>query len=389
MINNVVKTISSEYVSSGHPDKMADWISDAIVDACIKQDPNSRCGVEVLVKDNIVVLGGEIKTNAQNLNYDNIVRDVYSKLNFPENHNLDPSKIKILNLIGTQSSEISQGVDREDGEIGAGDQGHVWGYASNDTDVYMPLGHYIAKKIANYVSTQPNLGPDTKSQVIVEELNETKHVSYILVSTMHQTLTVEEVRKQVQQMILTNEIGLSDCIFNKYINSSIKMDVNPCGSWNMGGPVSDAGVTGRKLVVDAYGGYARIGGGATSGKDMSKVDRSAQYACRWLAKNIVAAGVADTAEVGLSYAIGVVEPCSINIELNKNQELIPGILEYINKNIKLTPKAIMDRFNYSNPRYETIAIEGAYGYNETKTVDSIYPWELLNFKDDLIKVLSL
>ena len=387
MINSVVKTISSEYVSSGHPDKMADWISDAIVDACIKQDPNSRCGVEVLVKDNIVALGGEIKTNAQNLNYDSIVRDVYSKLNFPLNHNLEPSNIKVINLIGTQSSEISQGVDRKDGEIGAGDQGHVWGYASNDTDVYMPLGHYIAKKIANHVSKQPNLGPDTKSQVIVEELNETKQVSYILVSTLHQTLTVEEVYKQVKQMILANEIGLSDSIFKKYINSSIKIDVNPCGTWNMGGPVSDAGVTGRKLVVDAYGGYARIGGGATSGKDMSKVDRSAQYACRWLAKNIVAAGVADTAEVGLSYAIGVMEPCSINIELNRNQELTPNILEYINKNIKLTPKAIMDRFNYSNPRYEIIAIEGAYGYNDPKTAD-VYPWELLNFKDDLINALS-
>jgi len=384
-MNSIVKTISSEYVSSGHPDKMADWIADAIVDACLREDPNSRCGVEVMVKDNIVVLGGEIKTNAVKTNFENIVKDTYAILAFPHNHNLDPSNIKVINLIGKQSVEINQGVDREDGEIGAGDQGHVWGYASNDTDVFMPLGHYIAKKIANYVSKQPFLGPDTKSQVIVNESATGKEVTYILVSTMHQVLTLDEVRDQVRQMILTNEMGLSEDIFKKYINSVIKIDVNPCGSWNVGGPVSDAGVTGRKLVVDAFGGYARIGGGATSGKDMSKVDRSAQYACRWLAKNIVAAGIADTAEVGLSYAIGVVEPCSINIELNRNQELVPAILEYIVRNVRLTPKAIMERFDFANPRFEIVTCEGAYGHNDNSIT---FPWENLNLKYDLVGLLK-
>ena len=222
------RKISSEYVSIGHPDKIADLISDAIVDGCLEKDPTSRCGVEVMVKDNIVVLGGEIKTNAKNIDYDGIVREIYQELDFPSNHGLDPSNIKIINLIGKQSSEISMGVDKEDGEIGAGDQGHMWGFASNDTDVYMPLGHYIAKTIANSVSRQRFLGPDTKSQVIVEESGDNKSVNYILVSTMHHVLTLENTRAEVERMIFNNEIGLSEDIFHKYINSSIKIDVNPC-----------------------------------------------------------------------------------------------------------------------------------------------------------------
>ena len=381
----MIKTISSEYVSSGHPDQIADQIADAIVDAFLEQDPNSRCGVEIMVKDNIVVIGGEVGSKATCVDYDTIVRGIFGDLNFPSNHNLKPENIKIINLLGKQSPEISDGVDKSDGEIGAGDQGHMFGFASNDVpDVFMPLGHYLAKLIANYVSKQPFLGPDTKSQVVVQENGGNKEVTYILVSTMHQTLSVDEVREQVRKMILTNEIGLPEHLFKKYINPSIKIDVNPCGTWNIGGPVSDAGVTGRKLVVDAYGGYARIGGGATSGKDMSKVDRSAQYACRWLAKNIVASGICDTAEVCLAYAIGVAEPCAINIEINRNTEMIPKILDYISSNINLTPKGIIERFNGALPRNYTIAKKGAYGYNsENESLVETFPWEKVDFAHEL------
>jgi S-adenosylmethionine synthetase len=318
-------------------------------------------------------------------------------LNFPANHNLQPENIKIINLIGKQSPEIHNGVDREDGELGAGDQGHVWGFASNDTSVYMPLGHYIAKKIANYVSQQPFLGPDTKSQVIVSEhADGTKSVDYILVSTMHQEIGLYDLRRQIYEMILANEIGLDSDTFEKHINQNIKIDVNPCGEWRIGGSVSDGGVTGRKIVVDAFGGYARVGGGATSGKDMSKVDRSAQYACRWLAKNIVASGICDTAEVGLSYAIGVAEPCHINIELNRNQRLITSVMSFIKHYIELTPQAIIDRFNGTYPRnYIISAGDGAYGidtedpmliydlYGDRHALYDIYPWEKIDFADDL------
>jgi S-adenosylmethionine synthetase len=402
-LKNCSRKISSEYVSSGHPDKIADQIADAIVDEYIKQDVNSRCGIEVMVKDNIVVLGGEVYSTGK-VDYDSIIRLIYDKLNFPSNHNLIPENIKIINLIGKQSREIHQAVDKvDDDEIGSGDQGCMFGFASNDTNVYLPLGHYIAKTIANYVSKQPFLGPDCKSQVIINE-NESgeKEIEYILVSVMYQMLEIDVIRADVKNFILKNVIGLPHDIFKKYINSNIEIDINPCGSWHIGGPISDAGVTGRKLVVDAYGGYARIGGGNSSGKDLTKVDRSAQYCCRWLAKNIVASGIADTAEVGLSYAIGVPEPCSINIELNRNCETVPLIERYIRNYIgKLTPKFFINKFK-TIPRNYILSRDGHYGVdlsndkyvyglkfnpfgddNDKYLLSTIYPWEVLDFAEDL------
>lgn len=263
------RIITSEFVSCGHPDKIADTIADSLLDAYLKGDKNTRAGIEVMVKDNTVVLGGEVSSNAV-INYDTIVRDVFEDLHFPSNHHLQPENIKIINLIGKQSSEIHNGVDKSDEVIGAGDQGFVVGFASDDTEVYMPLGHFVAKKICQWVSSQRDLGfgHDTKSQVIIErdEINGKNIIKYILVSTMHSEMVdTKDIEKIVKEAIFNNYIGFGTKTFEKYISgkeNEIKVVVNPCGAWHIGGPISDCGVTGRKLVVDQYGGYSNIGGGA-------------------------------------------------------------------------------------------------------------------------------
>lgn len=369
--------IVSEYVSYGHPDKIADQISDAILDACLIGDKNSRTGIEVMVKDNIVVLGGEITTNTQ-FNYDFIVRNVYKDLNFPKNHGLYPENLKIINLIGKQSTEIHSGVDIDENIIGAGDQGFAVGYASNDTDVYMPLGIYLAKIICNYVSSGKILqgcGPDTKSQIIVDHSNGI--IKSILVSTMHTPdISLSELREVISSAIINNTDNfIPKDIYEKYIHKMDKsmIHINPCGTWNIGGPISDCGVTGRKIVVDQYGGYSNVGGGNLHGKDMTKVDRSGAYMARYLAKNIVAAGIAASAKVELSYMIGVPEPSSVNITLTETQSnLTEHIKQWIMKNIDLSPLGIMKRFDYSQPRYQQVAVKGHYGFNNQH---STHPWE--------------
>ncbi len=340
------------------------------------------------MKDNIVVLGGEVNSKGK-VDYDTIVRDVFKNLPFPESHNLQPENIKVINLIGKQSSEINQGVDKSDGIIGAGDQGFMVGYASNETDEYLPLGVYIAKHICQYVSKQTYLGfgPDTKTQVIVEydsdkmlfkDMNVV--VKSILISTMQQG-DLEHDREVIKSIIMTNAMGIDSKIYKKHVmnNEQLQIDINPCGAWRTGGPVADCGVTGRKIVVDAYGGYCNVGGGAYSGKDLSKVDRSAAYMARYLAKNIVACGVADTCKVELSYMIGVPEPSSINIELNRNQHVVKDIKQFIKDNINLTPKYIIDEFSGCFEPYR-IAVEGHYGNRKDC-------WEKIDFAEDLKEYL--
>lgn len=378
------KIIASEYVSKGHPDKMADQVSDAILDECLRQDPNTRAGIEVLIKDNTIVLGGEVTTNA-NVDYEGIAKDVIESLHFPESHGLNRENIKVINLIGKQSQEINNGVDQSDDVIGAGDQGFCVGFASNETDVFMPLGIYLAKKICIYIASRSDLtlGPDTKAQVIVEYDDEGNAVCLksILVSTMHQN-ELEDARKQVRDIILSNSMGFEDSVFERYIKSNADIiTVNPCGSWHIGGPVSDCGVTGRKIVVDQFGGYANVGGGNLHGKDMTKVDRSAAYMARYIAKNIVAAGLAATARVELSYMIGVPEPSSMNIELTKSNIDVDKLKTWIKKNVSCTPKAIIDRFEGTSPKYRNTAANGHYGANDN---GEMYPWEKL----DLVEQLS-
>lgn len=384
------KFIVSEFVSYGHPDKIADQIADAILDAYLEKDLNARTGIEVMVKDNIVVLGGEVNSTAT-VDYDRIVRKVYEKLDFPSNHHLSPNDIKVINLIGKQSEEIHNGVDRED-EIGAGDQGFMVGYASNETSVYMPLGYYMAKTICNSVANMNLLGPDTKTQVIVEYdvFNNPIRIFNILVSTMHQC-SLDCVKEKVKAAIENNLVFLNENIYEKFIkDKDIKIDVNPCGSWHIGGPVSDCGVTGRKLVVDSYGGYCNIGGGNYSGKDLSKVDRSAAYAARWLAKNIVASGICNKAKVTLSYMIGVAQPCSVEIDTDTNKDKVIYIKQWLAEHLDLTPGAFIKAFYGDNVgQFYTASRKGHFGYDADSNVElaMTYPWERLDLVDDLKQFL--
>lgn len=384
------KVIASEFVSWGHPDKIADQISDALVDEFVKNDKNSRTGIEVMVKDNIVVLGGEVHSSAK-VDYDSVVRRVFSTLNFSKEHHLSPSEIKIINLIGKQSPEIHQGVDQSEEIIGAGDQGFVCGFASDDTEVFMPLGHHLAKVICQGILKNyrygDSFGPDAKSQVIVEydtETNESKVLS-ILVSIMHEG-ELEECRRLIGTAIRENEIGIDDKLYEKYIkDKDVKIDINPCGSWHIGGPVADCGVTGRKIVVDQYGGYCSVGGGSYSGKCATKVDRSAAYMARYLAKNIVASGLCHNCKVEISYMIGVPEPSSLNIEMSENCELSEKVKQWILDNISLTPYGIIKRFKLQTcPNFQWSAKFGHYGYNNEADI-LIRPWEKLDFYKKLQK----
>jgi S-adenosylmethionine synthetase len=376
------KTVTCEYVSFGHPDKLADQIADAILDKLKEQDPNVRSGIEVMVKDNFVILGGEVKTSAD-IDYERVVKDVFKIVNYPPNHHLNPENINVINKIGLQSSEISNLVDKEDGEIGAGDQGFVVGYASSETENLMPVGHHIAKKICDYVAhcTDKGLGPDVKTQVIMEYDNESiGTVAYILVSTMHQC-SLEEAREFVTDAIKNNKVGIDDNINFAYIRyDNPIIDVNPAGEWRIGGPVSDCGVTGRKIVVDQYGGYSNVGGGAFSGKDFSKVDRSAAYMARYLAKNIVDCGIWSEAKVELSYVIGIPKPCAVNVELDEwcSCGLREAVEKWIIDNIDMTPRGIMKRFGNKFSFLECAT--NAYW-------DDSFPWEKTDLSTQMRKDL--
>lgn len=371
------KIVTSEYVAHGHPDKLADIISDSILQEIYSQDKNARTGIETMVKDNTVVLGGEVKTTAV-VDYENIVRNVFKNIVvYPHNHNLTPENIKIINLIGIQSPEISAMVDKEDGDIGAGDQGFCVGYASDETETYMPLGVYLAKKICQ--RTAEYLGPDVKTQVVVSyDENGDASIEHILVSALHSNYDISVVRKWVKESIVRNSLlGISDEIWSKYIkDKEIPIQVNPYGEWKIGGPIADCGVTGRKIVVDQYGGYCNVGGGAFSGKDLSKVDRSAAYMARYIAKNIVASGVASNAKVELAYIIGQAKPCAFNIEIDRNCDMVDIIKNFFETNLDLTPKGIIDRFSKSDIDFIFCAKNGAFGYTEydMKTLRHV-PWE--------------
>ena len=385
------RTVVCEYVGFGHPDAVADQVSDALLDEFLKQDPNTRAGIEVMVKDNIVVLGGEVKSKGK-IDYDSTVRKVFDSLPYPANHHLSADEIKVLNLIGKQSPEISRGVDKEDGTVAAGDQGFVVAMASNETEDYMPLGMHVAKKICQYVASQTALGfgPDCKSQVITvyDEKGHT-YIDTILVSTMHQG-DLDADRNTIEKMIWHNRMGFSDNVLNKFFlctDHKPRIIVNPNGEWRIGGSVSDCGMTGRKIVVNQFGGYSPVGGGNLGGKDLSKIDRSAAYMCRYLAKNIVAAGIADTAKVELSYMIGVPQPSSINIELNRNQERTDDIIQWIKDHIDLSPSGIIKRFDGGYPRNLYTARYGHYGRSlkelENPEVAKLYPWEITDIANDM------
>lgn len=363
------KKVTSESVSYGHPDKIADQISDAIVDAYLIKDNNSKVAVETMIKDNIVILGGEV-TSSATVDFNEIVKKVIRDIGYTDKLLLNPDNIKLINLIGKQSVEINSAVEKD--ELGAGDQGFMTGYASNQTSNYMPLGIYVANRLVNYfVGEYYIFGPDAKSQVtVLEEDGVPVHIDSILISIMHRG-SVENVRRKIEYDISYNRMWFLGYI-HQLIDDNTEILINPAGSWEIGGPVSDCGVTGRKIVVDQYGPYCSVGGGAFAGKDYSKTDRSASYLARYIAKNIVASGLVYNCRVDLSYIIGRSEPSSFSI--NSFGEARDDVLEDIIKQIvDMKPIAIKNRFNLHLPS------KNGWNYEMSSRIkpfsNSFFPWE--------------
>ncbi len=359
---------TSESVSAGHPDKVCDQISDAILDAALSQDKNSRVAVETLVKDNQVVLAGEITTGA-NIDYESVIRKTIIDIGYDnEDYGFNGNTCSIKNLLGKQSQDIAQGVDEsESHEQGAGDQGLMFGYAENSTDELMPapimLAHQLVRRQAELLlnGSIKWLRPDAKSQVsCIYDGNKIVGVDAVVLSTQHDGgIALSDLREAVLEEII------KPILPEKWLTAKTQYHINPTGNFEIGGPVGDAGLTGRKIIVDTYGGMARHGGGAFSGKDPSKVDRSAAYATRYVAKNIVAAGLADRCEIQVSYAIGVAEPTSISVDTFgtgkiSNQEIVKLIREHFD----LRPKGLIAMLNLKRPIYQQTASYGHFGRTE-------------------------
>ncbi|WP_049236196.1 methionine adenosyltransferase [Moraxella canis] len=377
---------TSESVSEGHPDKMADQISDALLDAILTQDKDARVACETLVKTGAVVLAGEISTHA-NIDVEAIVRDTVNKIGY--NHSdlgFDGSTCAVINMIGKQSPEIAQGVDRQRPEDqGAGDQGLMFGYATNETDVLMPapiqLSHRLMERQAELRKngTLPWLRPDAKAQVTMHYDDQFKPfaVDALVLSTQHDP---EISQKQLQEAVM--EEIIKKVIPSELLHKDTLYHINPTGKFVIGGPVGDAGLTGRKIIVDTYGGMARHGGGAFSGKDPSKVDRSAAYAGRYVAKNIVAAGLAERCEVQVSYAIGVAEPTSISVNtFNTGKISDTDIVKLIRTHFDLRPYGITRMLDLLQPMYEVTA---SYGHFGRQGSDTAFTWEKTD-KADLLR----
>lgn len=372
---------TSESVSEGHPDKVCDQISDAILDACLADDPSSRVACEVFATTNLVVIGGEITTSAQ-IDYEKVARDVMEKIGYTDaSLGIDARNCEVKVVLDTQSPDIAMGTNTQVG--GAGDQGIMFGYATNETEGYMPLAISIAHQLVR-VATEKRKNhefkwarPDMKSQVTIDYTDEKNpRIDTILMSVQHDPDFDEEAFKTY----LRHEI--MDYVVSKYdMNHDFKVYINPTGRFVIGGPHGDTGLTGRKIIVDSYGGYARHGGGAFSGKDPSKVDRSAAYMTRYIAKNIVAAGLCDKVEIQLSYAIGVAKPTSVYVETYQTEHISREvILEAIEKEFDLTPNGIDQHLNLRRPIYEKTASYGHFGRN-----DLDLPWEKLDMVEALKK----
>jgi len=363
---------TSESVSEGHPDKIADQISDAVLDAILKQDPKARVACETYVKTGMVLVGGEVTTSAW-VDIEEITRRTVREIGYVNSDmGFDADSCAILNAIGKQSPDINQGVDREEPEdLGAGDQGLMFGYASNETDVFMPApityAHKLVKRQAQVRkdNTLPWLRPDAKSQVtFAYENGIITGIDEVVLSTQHcDSIGQEDLIEAVMETIIKPTLP------EKWLNRDTKYFINPTGRFVIGGPVGDCGLTGRKIIVDTYGGMARHGGGAFSGKDPSKVDRSAAYAARYVAKNIVAAGLADRCELQLSYAIGVAEPTSISIETFGTGKVSEEVLiKLVRQHFDLRPYGLIQMLDLNRPIYQPTAAYGHFGRDE-------FPWE--------------
>ena len=381
MSNNYIFT--SESVSEGHPDKMADQLSDAVLDAIIAQDSNARVACETMVKTGMVILAGEITTDAW-VDTESLVREVVKDIGYDDPEiGFDWQSCAVLNAIGKQSPDIAMGVDdSEDHEQGAGDQGLMFGYASNETDVLMPApityAHRLVKRQAEVRknNTLSWLRPDAKSQITFRyENHKPVAIDAVVLSTQHSPDIAE---KQIHEAVM-DEIILPT-LPQEWLHKDTKYFINPTGQFIVGGPVGDCGLTGRKIIVDTYGGMARHGGGAFSGKDPSKVDRSAAYLCRYIAKNIVAAGLAERCEIQVSYAIGVAEPTSISVEtFGSGTVSEERLVSIIREHFDLRPKGLIAMLGLLKPIYRSTAAYGHFGRTE-----DIFSWE----KTDKVEMLK-
>ncbi|MEM7253006.1 MAG: methionine adenosyltransferase [Pseudomonadota bacterium] len=382
------KLLTSESVSEAHPDKMADIISDSVLDAILTQDAQARVACETLVKTGMVILAGEVTTSAK-VDFEELVRDRVKAIGYdnPE-YGFDGESCAVMVAIGKQSPDIAMGVDETDNhEQGAGDQGMMFGYATTETDVLMPapitLAHRLTKRHADVrrSGSLPWLRPDAKSQVSVRyEDGKPCGVEAVVLSTQHHPdVSEKDLHEAVAEEIVKPMIP------DGWLTNDTRLYINPTGRFVIGGPVGDCGLTGRKIIVDTYGGLARHGGGAFSGKDPSKVDRSAAYACRYVAKNVVAAGLADRCEVQVSYAIGVAEPTSIDVETFGTHHIPEErISELVRDHFDLRPRGILTMLNLMRPIYQPTAAYGHFGRE-----DEGFTWELTDRADALKSAAGL
>ncbi|HHU72803.1 MAG TPA: methionine adenosyltransferase [Clostridiales bacterium] len=391
------RLFTSESVTEGHPDKICDQVSDAVLDALLEQDPMSRVACETSITTGLVLVMGEITTDGY-VDIQKIVRDTIREIGYDKSeYGFDANTCGVIVALDEQSKDIAMGVDKsyeakekldnnEDLSIGAGDQGMMFGYASNETEEYMPYPISLAHKLTKQLTKVRKDGvlkylrPDGKSQVTVEydENGEPIHINAVVLSSQHDdNITIEQLRKDLKKYVL------DEILPKNLVDENTKIYINPTGRFVIGGPNGDSGLTGRKIIVDTYGGYARHGGGAFSGKDCTKVDRSASYAARYVAKNMVAAGFADKCEVQLSYAIGVAEPTSIMVDTYGTGKLSEiELTEIIRKNFDLRPAAIIKMLDLRRPIYRKTAAYGHFGRN-----DLDLPWERLDKVEVLKKYL--
>jgi S-adenosylmethionine synthetase len=396
-MNSPKLLFTSESVTEGHPDKLCDQVSDAVLDACLEQDPYSRVACETATKTGFVMVLGEITTNAF-VNFDDLVRKVVKEIGYDSSEKgFDGNTCSVLSAIASQSPDIDMGVSQsleakggdqiDMDKIGAGDQGMMFGYACNETPTLMPMPIYMAHKLCRKLSelrkdgTLPWLRPDGKSQVTVEyAFGKPKRIDTVLISTQHAPdISHAEIAEQISEYIIHATLP------NDMVDDKLKVFVNPTGRFVIGGPMGDAGVTGRKIIVDTYGGMGRHGGGAFSGKDPTKVDRSAAYAARWAAKNVVAAGLADRCEIQVAYAIGVAHPLSINVETFGTGKIGDDeIAKLIAENFDLRPGAIIRDLDLRRPIYRKTAAYGHFGRDDVQ-----FPWENTDKAADLKKAAGL
>ena len=370
--------ITSESVGKGHPDKICDQISDKILDAVLKEDPNARVAIETMATNRLIIIGGELTTTT----YVDVVKlawEVILELGYNEND------FSILSNVHSQSPDINQAVDKED-DIGAGDQGIVFGFATDETKNYMPLpitiAHELVKKCEQLRKQDSDIKSDMKSQVTIDynDENEIK-LHTVLMSIQHKEgIDSKEFEKKIIDKVIKPTINM----FFPNINYDFRIFVNPSGKFTIGGPIGDTGLTGRKIIVDTYGGASKHGGGAFSGKDYTKVDRSAAYAARWVAKNLVAAKIAKEVEIQISYGIGLTKPISINVETFGTSNLSEQqIIEIIEKNFDLSPKGIIESLELKKPIYYQTSFYGHFGRE-----DIDLPWEQLNKVEDIKKSIK-